>query len=313
MIAVKVPRSSESVTPSRALTAPSPRPKTRTMSVSSTMPVDVVSECMTRRSRSGASESRGRWGEWGCGWLYRRPVVAACARCSACFCARPLLASPPDEEQHAERDADEQEAPEDRHAGADAAERQRDELDDAPAQRQQRDDEEDDQEDPADPQPDRRARRRRDEAHEAQRQQLAVGGRGLAELLGRHLEVARAALGERQRRLGHAAQLQPLLRARGGDRGTEVLARALGVHALGGARAEDRLGGRAELGLGLELLVASGPRAAASRRALTCSPSGSGAAWAACDRFYVRRRMPVGSSFGSSGLGSRPWRNSVQS
>ena len=67
-----------------------------------------------------------------------------------------------------------------------------------------------------------------------------------------------AALGERERRLGHAPQLQALLRAGGGDRGAEVLARALGVVALGGARAEDRLGGGAEAGLGLELLVGAG-------------------------------------------------------
>ena len=93
---------------------------------------------------------------------------------------------------------------------------------------------------------------------DAQREQLAAGRRRLAELLGRDLEVAGAALGERQRRLGHAPQLQPLLRPGGGDRGAEVLARALGVHALGGARAEDRLGGGAEARLGLELLV--GPR-----------------------------------------------------
>src|SRR5438874_13525811 len=98
--------------------------------------------------------------------------------------ARPLLASAPIQEEHPERDADEQEAPEDRHAGADPAERQRDELDDPPAEREQRDDEEDDQQDPADAQQDVRARRRRDEAHEAQRQQLPVGGRRLAELLG---------------------------------------------------------------------------------------------------------------------------------
>ena len=108
---------------------------------------------------------------------------------------------------------------------------------------------------PRDPQEDARARGRRHDAHEAEGEQLPVGGRGLAELLGRGLEIGRAALGQRQRRLGHAAQLQPLLRAGGGDRGAEVLARALRVHPLGGARAEDRLRRGAEARLGLELLV----------------------------------------------------------
>src|SRR3954471_22506407 len=97
--------------------------------------------------------------------------------------ARTLLAPSPEQEEHAEHDADEQEAPEDRNALVDPAERQRDELDDPPAERQQRDDQEDDQQDPADPEEDARARRGRDDAHEPQRQQLAVGRRGLAELL----------------------------------------------------------------------------------------------------------------------------------
>jgi hypothetical protein len=39
-------------------------PKTRTTSLSSIKPVDLVSKCMTRRSRPGAPESRGRRGEW---------------------------------------------------------------------------------------------------------------------------------------------------------------------------------------------------------------------------------------------------------
>ena len=103
------------------------------------------------------------------------------------------------------------------------------------------------------------ARRRGDVAHQLQHEQLAVRRRRLAELLGGDLQVARAALGERERGLGHPAQLQALLRAGGGDRGAEVLARALGVHPLGGAGAEDRLGGGAEAGLGLELLVGLRP------------------------------------------------------
>ena len=86
-------------------------------------------------------------------------------------------------------------------------------------------------------------------------QQLAVGGRLDAEALGGLLEVVGAALGQRQRGVGHPAQLQALLRPGGGDRALEVGPGRLGVVALGGARAEDRLGRGLELGLGLELLV----------------------------------------------------------
>ena len=69
------------------------------------------------------------------------------------------------------------------------------------------------------------------------------------------LEVAGAAFGERERGVGHAPDLHPLLRARGGDRALEVAARGLGVEALGRARAEDRQRGGLVLGLRLELLV----------------------------------------------------------
>ncbi len=86
-------------------------------------------------------------------------------------------------------------------------------------------------------------------------QQLAAGRRLDAESLGRLLEVVGAALGQRQRGVGHPPQLQPLLGSRRGDRALEVCPGGLGVVALGGARAEDRLRGGLELGLGLELLV----------------------------------------------------------
>ena len=87
--------------------------------------------------------------------LRERPPSAAAARRGlrallGLLLARPLLAPSPEQEEHAEHDADEQEAPEDRDALVDPAERQRDQLDDPPAERQQRDDEEDDQQDPAD-------------------------------------------------------------------------------------------------------------------------------------------------------------------
>ena len=83
-------------------------------------------------------------------------------------------------------------------------------------------------------------------------------GRLDAEALGCGLEVAGAALGQRERRVGHAAQLHALLGPGGRERLLEVLARRLGVVLLGGARAEDRLGGGAVAGLRRELLVAAG-------------------------------------------------------
>src|SRR3712207_7070869 len=47
-----------------------------------------------------------------------------------------------------------------------------------------------------------------EQAHEAQQQQLAAGRRRLAESLDGLLEVVGPALGQRQRRVGHAAQLR---------------------------------------------------------------------------------------------------------
>src|SRR4051794_23059705 len=108
--------------------------------------------------------------------------------------ARRLLPAPAQERHHAEDGEDEQEAPEDADALVDAAERQRDELDDRPADEDQRDHQQDQQRDAAGATPPRRVAAGRDEAHEAQGEQLAVRRRRLAELLGGGLEVVRAAL-----------------------------------------------------------------------------------------------------------------------
>ncbi len=100
-----------------------------------------------------------------------------------------------------------------------------------------------------------RRRRGDQQAHRAQREHLATAGRRLAEPLDGALEVAGAPFGERQRGVGHAPQLHPLLRAGGGDRPLEVAAGLLGVEALGRAGAEDRKRRGLVFGLGLELLV----------------------------------------------------------
>src|SRR3954471_2359966 len=92
------------------------------------------------------------------------------------------LSAAADEGQDAERGDDDDEAQQDGGRGADAAEGQRDELDDAEADRQQRDDEEDEQQDAADAHPRAGPLRRGEQPHDAQ-QQLAIGGRGLAETL----------------------------------------------------------------------------------------------------------------------------------
>src|SRR5206468_3353387 len=79
---------------------------------------------------------------------------------------------------------------------------------------------------------------RRDEPHDPQQQELAVARRRLAQALDGLLEIVGAPLGERDRRIGHPAQLHPLLRPRGGERLAEVVARLLGVVLLGRARAQ---------------------------------------------------------------------------
>ena len=140
-------------------------------------------------------------------------------------------------------------------SGAGPAEGQRDELDDPEAEGQQRDDEQQDDHEAARLEVPGRVGRRREEAHEPQQQELAVGRRRLAEALDGLLEVVGTALGERQRRVGHAPQLHALLRARGRDGAAEVVARGVGVVALGRPGAEDRERGGLELLLALELLV----------------------------------------------------------
>jgi hypothetical protein len=95
------------------------------------------------------------------------------------------------------------------------------------------------------------------QSHEPQPQQLLVGGRLDAQPLGRLAQIVGSAFGQRQRRVGHPPQLQALLGPGGRDRPLEVRARRLGVIALGRTGAQDGLGGRLELGLGFELLVAA--------------------------------------------------------
>ena len=140
-------------------------------------------------------------------------------------------------------------------AGADAAERQRDQLDDAEADREQHDHQQDQQDDAPDAGHDPRARGRDQQPHHAQHEQLPAGGRLLAELLHRLLEVVRPALRERHRGLHHLPQRRALLRVAAGQGLVEVLARGVHVVALRGAGAEDRLRRHAVLRLALQLLV----------------------------------------------------------
>src|SRR6202008_2613740 len=123
---------------------------------------------------------------------------------------------------------------------ADAAERKRDELDDAEADREQHGDEHDDQEDAAKPRDDPGGGRWDEESDGPQREQLAATRRGLPEALDGVLEVSRATFRERERRVGHAPQLHALLRAGGGDGTLEIAAGLLGVEALCGTCPENR-------------------------------------------------------------------------
>ena len=90
--------------------------------------------------------------------------------------------------------------------------------------------------------------------HESEKEVLGVLWLD-SESLGGLLEVAGAPLRERQRGVGHAPELEALLRARRGQGALEVGACGLGVVALRGAGAEDRLRRGLEPRLGLELLV----------------------------------------------------------
>ena len=99
------------------------------------------------------------------------------------------------------------------------------------------------------------ALRRRDQPHQLQTAELPRARRLDAEALGRALEVVGTAFGERERCIGHPAQLQPLLRASRGKGALEMRSCGLGVIPFRRPRTEDRLGGRLELRLRLELLV----------------------------------------------------------
>ena len=101
---------------------------------------------------------------------------------------------------------------------AQAAERERDQLDDAKSQREQHDDQDDDQRSPAHAREDAGGASRDEQAHRPQREHLPSARRGLAEALDGVLEDPGAAFGQRQGRIGHPPQLHPLLRAGGGDR-----------------------------------------------------------------------------------------------
>ena len=168
---------------------------------------------------------------------------------------RAVAPAPADGRDNAKRGDHHEQAQQDAGRDPEPAERQRDQLDDAEADREQHDHQQDDQQDPAHAREDAGGGGGDEQPHRAQGEHLAAARRGLAEALDGVLEVARAAFGERQRGIGHAPDLHPLLRARGGDRALEVAARGVGVEALGGARAEDRQRGGLVFGLGLELLV----------------------------------------------------------
>ena len=126
-----------------------------------------------------------------------------------------------------------------------------------------------------------RTRRRGEQAHEPQEQELARARRRLAEPLDGGLQVVGAALGQRQRGVGHAAQLHALLRAGGGDRPAEVLARAASRRS---ARPRGRRGSPAPRPVASSRARAprrSGPPATASRRARSSARPGPVAASAA--------------------------------
>ena len=110
--------------------------------------------------------------------------------------------------------------------------------------------------------------------------ELAVGRRLDAEALGGLLQVVGAPLGQRERGVGHPAQLQALLRPGRGDRTLEVRPGRLGVVALCRPRPEDRLRGGLVAGLGLELLVGAVLELLDVEPADSAAPSAScAAAW----------------------------------
>ena len=119
----------------------------------------------------------------------------------------------------------------------------------------------------------------------------AAGRRRLAEALDGGLQIARAAFGERERGVGHAADLHPLLRAGGGDRALEVGARA---------SASKRSEARAPRIAMRPTCIWSRPRAPrrsavrvpGSPRGAPAAPSESGVVWVACGQYSMGRRAP---------------------
>ena len=102
----------------------------------------------------------------------------------------------------------------------------------------------------------------------------------LAQLLDGRLEVVGAALGQGHRGLHHLPQRGALLGVAAGERLVEVGPGGLGVVLLGRARAQQRLGRHAVLGLAPELLVACGSPAGGSPGARPpASASSSASAW----------------------------------
>ena len=137
----------------------------------------------------------------------------------------------------------------------------------------------DDQQDAADAREDAGGGGGNEQSHGAQREQLASAGRRLPEALDGALEVAGAAFGQRQRCVGHAPDLHPLLRACGCDGALEVPACGLGVESLGGTRAEDRHRGSLVFGLGFGAPRRSAARAPGWPRGHRAAPCVLGVVW----------------------------------
>jgi hypothetical protein len=190
----------------------------------------------------------------GCG--ERRPGRSgSSARGGACLGAGAVSAAAPDDGDDGEDRDHEEETQQQAGGDAEAAEGERDELDDAEADGEQQGDQQHDQQDTAHTDRNPGAGGGQQQSHGAQGKHLAAGWGRLAEALDSLFEIAGAALGECQGGVCHAPDLHPLLGAGGGDCALEVGAGLVGVEALGGAGAQDREGGGLELGLGLELLV----------------------------------------------------------
>ena len=135
---------------------------------------------------------------------------------------------------------------------------------------------------------------RGDQPEEPEAAQLAVGRRLDAEALGRLLEIVGAALGERERGVGHLPDPGPLLgAARGGERLLEVRARRLGVVALGGAVRRGSPARRPCTWSRPRAPRPTCPRAFPSRPSgRVARPASSAAAWAFRHSSLAARRYP---------------------